>query len=141
MSKGIGKFVATGVGIALVIAGLYCIKTDVHLVGMSEIVPYVFVGLGCGLFGDGMGKMISNDGLDEDTKKQLDIEINDERNVAISNKAKAKAYDLMTYVEGAMIVSFGIMGIETRYLILMVFAYVLVKAYAVYYRIKLEKEM
>lgn len=141
MNKGIGKFIATGLGIALVIAGLYWIKTDVNLVGMSEVLPYIFVGLGCGLFGDGMGKMISQDSLDDETKKQLDIEVNDERNIAITNKAKAKAYDLMTYVEGAMIVSFGIMGIETRYLLLMVFAYILIKVYAIYYKIKLEKEM
>lgn len=33
----------------------------------------------------------------------MDIVRKDERNIAISNRAKAKAYDLMTYTFGALL--------------------------------------
>ncbi|MEA4889917.1 MAG: hypothetical protein VB070_10685 [Clostridiaceae bacterium] len=38
-------------------------------------------------------------------QKQIEIEKNDERNVAMMNRAKAKAYDIMTFVFGALMLS------------------------------------
>ena len=76
-----------------------------------------------------------------DLQKKLTIEENDERNIAISNKAKGKAFDMMTYVYGALMVSFALMGVDMSALLLLVFAYLFVHGFGIYYRIKFDKEM
>ena len=105
--------------------------------------PYVCIGVGCGLFGHGMGNVISERAINSapELKKKLDIEKNDERNVAIANKAKGKAFDVMTWVFSALMVSFALMGIDTVAVLLLVFAYLLVHGFAIYYRFKFDKEM
>ena len=65
----------------------------------------------------------------------------DERNVMIGSLAKAKGYDMMTYVFGALMVAFALMGAEWTVIIAMVVAYLFVHGYAIYFRVKLEKEM
>ena len=105
--------------------------------------PYVCIGIGCGLFGHGMGNVISERAINSDPelKKKLDIEKNDERNVAIANRAKGKAFDMMTFVFGALMLSFALMGIDMVAVLLLVFAYLLVHGFALYYRFKFDKEM
>lgn len=71
----------------------------------------------------------------------MDIAINDERNIAIANRAKGKAFDRMTFVFGALMVSFALMGVDMIAVLLLVFAYLLVHGYAIYYRFRLEQEM
>ena len=56
-------------------------------------------------------------------------------------RAKAKAYDMMTFVLGALMLSFALMGVELTAVLLLVFAYLFVHSYAVYYRFKYDKEM
>ena len=74
-------------------------------------------------------------------KKQLEIEQNDERNIAVAKRAKGKAFDCMTYVYSALMLSFALMGVDLVPLLLLVFAYLLVHGVALYYRVKFEKEM
>ena len=74
-------------------------------------------------------------------RKRVRIEENDERNNLIANKAKGIAFDMMTGVYGALMVAFGIMGVDMIQLLLMVFAYLIIHGAAIYYRIKFEKEM
>ena len=69
------------------------------------------------------------------------IEKNDERNIAIANRAKGKAYGMMTFVYGALMVSFALMGIDMIAVLLLVFAYLFVHGFALYYRFKFDKEM
>jgi hypothetical protein len=71
----------------------------------------------------------------------MEIERKDERNVSISNRAKAKAYDLMIYVFGALLLSFALIGVDMVEILLLVFAYLFVAGYGVFYRIKYDKEM
>ena len=47
-----------------------------------------------------------------DVKKQMEIEQKDERNIAIKNSAKAKAYDMMIFVFGALMISLTLMNID-----------------------------
>jgi alpha/beta superfamily hydrolase len=105
--------------------------------------PYVCIGIGTGAFGHGMGNIVSYKAMKQnpDLQKQAEINRNDERNVAIANRSKAKAYDLMTFVFGALIMSFALMGVEVTALLLSVFVYLFVQGYAIYYRCKYEKEM
>lgn len=139
MKSKVTNYITIILGLLLLAAGLYLIKTNGIAVGF----PYVFVGLGCGLFGHGMGNVISERaiGSDPELKRKLDIEKNDERNIAIADKAKGKAFDMMTFVFGALMVSFALMEIDMIALLLMVSAYLFVHGFAIYYRIQFDKQM
>lgn len=78
---------------------------------------------------------------DPELKKKLDIEKNDERNLAIANNAKGKAFDMMTFVFGALMVSFALMGVDMIAVLLLVFAYLFVHGFEIYYRLKFDREM
>ena len=130
-------------GIIMLAIGLYLVKTVADPQGLMKALPYVLVGLGCGAFGQGVGTMISKRAIssDPELQKKIDINQNDERNVAIANRAKAKAYDIMVSVFGALMVSFALMGVDMAAVLLLVFSYLVVVGFSVYYRIKFEKEM
>ncbi len=146
MKSKIAKYATIFFGLLLLAVGLYLLKTGGDPQGAQGIMralPYVCIGIGSGLFGHGMGNMISERAIrkDPDLIKKMNIEKNDERNIAIANKAKGKAFDVMTFVFGALMVSFGLMGIDTIALLLLVFAYLFVHGFAIYYRFKFDKEM
>ena len=130
-------------GLALLVVGLYLAKTIADPQGIMRALPYVFIGIGCGLFGQGMGGVIERRVLKKNPEilKQKEIEVNDERNQQISNRAKAKAYDVMVFVFGALMVAFALMGMDIVAVLLLVFAYLFVVGSAVYYRVKFEKEL
>jgi len=73
--------------------------------------------------------------------KQQEIEQKDERNQEIANRAKAKAYDAMVFVFGALMVAFALMGMDFVPVLLLVGAYLYVVGVGLYYRFKLEKEL
>ena len=130
-------------GLALLALGLYLVKTLNATEGILLTLPYVFVGIGSGLFGQGMGGVIERSVLKKNPEilKQKEIEVNDERNQQISNRAKSKAYDVMVFVFGALMVAFALMGMDMVAVLLLVFAYLFVVGSAVYYRVKFEKEL
>ena len=130
-------------GLALLALGLYLVKTTNATEGILLTLPYVFVGIGSGLLGQGMGGVIERRVLKKNPEilKQKEIEVNDERNQQISNRAKAKAYDVMVFVFGALMVAFALMGMDMVAVLLLVFAYLFVVGSAVYYRVKFEKEL
>jgi len=139
-----GLQTALGVlGLALLAAGLYLAKTTDAATGIMRALPYVMVGVGCGLFGQGMGGIIERRMLKKhpEIAKQKEIEVKDERNQEISNRAKAKAYDVMVFVFGALMISFALMNVDLAALLLLVFAYLFVIGSAVYFRVKLDKEL
>lgn len=76
-----------------------------------------------------------------DIARQKEIEKNDERNVMIASRAKAKAFDLMTFVFGALMLSFALMEVDLAAVVLLVAAYLFVVGYSIYCRFKFEKEM
>lgn len=143
MKSEITKYTTIVLGLGLLAIGLYLIKTSGDPQGAMRALPYVCIGIGCGLFGHGMGNIISERAIhsDPELKKKLDIEKNDERNIAIANKAKGKAFDMMTFVFGALMVSFALMGVDMFAVLLLVFAYLFVHGFALYYRFKFDKEM
>lgn len=131
------------IGFLLIAIGLYWLKHFGAAQGMSKPLPYVAVGIGCGAFGHGVGELVSRRALKDapDVRKQREIEQNDERNQAISNRAKGKAYDAMLYIFGALMVSLALMQLNMTALLLLVFAYLVVVGISIYYRCKFEKEM
>ncbi len=126
-------------GAALFAAGLILVKVS----GGAAALPYLCIGVGSGLFGHGMGETLSARArrTDPERFRQMDIEKKDERNIVLAARARAKAFDLMTFVFGALLIAFAFMGVATAPLLLLVFAYLFVHGSAIYYRAKLEKEM
>ncbi len=137
------NYIMTVLGIVLVLLGLYFIKSVDNPKEFLLALPYVCIGVGCGVFGYGMGNLVSDKAIQNypDIKRQKEIEEKDERNIAISSRAKAKAYDIMTFVFGALMVSFALMGVDMIPILLFVFTYLFIQGYAIYYRCKYEKEM
>ena len=130
-------------GIALLVVGVYFTRNIEDPSQWMKILPYVSIGIGSVIFGHGMGNIIQNQAVKKDPKlqKQMSIDRHDERNVKISNMAKAKANDLMSFVFPALLIAFALMGIELSALLLLVFAYLFIQGYGIYYRAKFEREM
>ena len=143
MKKSIGSVIALIIGLALLGAGLYLLKTVFAPTGMLLALPYVFIGLGCGMFGQGVSGFVNRAVLKKNPEiaKQQEIEQKDERNQEIANRAKAKAYDAMVFVFGALMVAFALMGMDLVPVLLLVGAYLYVVGVGLYYRFKLEKEL
>lgn len=143
MNKQVKDLLVAFAGLALLGTGLLLIKAIAEPQGILVTLPYVCIGVGSGVFGSGMGSLISARAIrkNPDLQKQITIEQQDERNVAIANRAKAKAYDLMVFVFGALMLSYTLMQESTATVLLLVFSYLLVIIYGVYYRFKYDKEM
>ena len=136
-------YVIVMIGILLLGSGLYFVKIMSNPQGIMLTLPYVCIGIGSGLFGHGMGSILSRRAMQNDPQmqKQMEIEQNDERNIAIANRAKGKAFDMMTFVFGALMIAFALMGADLAAVLLLVSAYLFVHGYAVYCRCRYEKEM
>lgn len=142
MKKKTGYVIVT-IGILLLGTGLYFVKAIRNPQGIMQTLPYVCIGIGSGLFGHGMGSILSRRAMQNNPqmRKQMEIEQNDERNIAIANRAKGKAFDMMTFIFGALMISFALMGADLAAVLLLVSAYLFVHGYALYCRCRYEKEM
>ncbi|HCA29476.1 MAG TPA: hypothetical protein DEP23_07900 [Ruminococcaceae bacterium] len=143
MKKSILSYFLVIMGLVLLAVGLYFIKTMQNLQGIIRALPYVCIGLGSGIFGYVMEEIISQRAVKNSppTAKQMEIDKKDERNVAIVNRAKSKAYDMMIFVFGALMLAFALMGIDRAAVLLLVSSYLFIIGYSVYYRCKYDKEM
>ncbi|NOU65331.1 hypothetical protein GC096_14955 [Paenibacillus sp. LMG 31461] len=143
MKKPTSSYFITVVGLALFAGGLYFIKTMEDPQGMLRALPYICFGLGCSIFGHGMGEIVVQLAVKNNATaaKQLEIDMKDERNLAIASRAKAKAYDMMVFMFGALIIPFALMDIDLTILLLLIFAYLFILGYCSYYRFKYYKEM
>lgn len=143
MKKNIRNYITIVSGLLLLFIGLCLIKMIAEPQGIMKTLPYVLIGLGCGIFGHGTGEIISVRAMKNlpDVEKQLKINKQDERNIAIENRAKAKAYDAMMFVFGALILAFALMNVDMTAVLLLVFAYLFVIGYGMYYHSKFDKEM
>lgn len=143
MKTKITNILTATLGFGLLAAGLLMVKQIPNPQGIMKALPYVCIGIGCGLFGQGFGNIISSRVVNSDPifQKQIEIEKNDERNIAITNRAKAKAYDVMVFVFGALMLSFALMDVSMIAVLLLVFAYLFVIGSSIYYRSIFEKEM
>lgn len=76
-----------------------------------------------------------------DIEKQIEIDQKDERNITIARRAKAKAYNIMIPVFGALLLTFALMGVDLIIVLLSVSAYLFIVFYGIYYRFKYDREM
>lgn len=143
MKRITSSYLITILGLLLLGTGLYLVKTVTDPQDIMRSLPYVCIGLGCGIFGLGMANIISYKTIKNNPalQKQQEIDRNDERNIAIGNRAKAKAYDIMIYVIGSLLITFTLIGVDMVAVLLLVFAYLFIMGYAIYYRFKYDKEM
>ena len=143
MKKNGWNYVCTLLGVVLLATGLVLLKTIAEPQGIMLSLPYICIGLGCGLFGGGMGSILGNRMLKKhpNIRKQKEIEEKDERNRTIADRSKSRAYDMMVFVFGALMVAFALMGVEVQAILLLVFAYLFVVFYGIWHRCKLEKEL
>ncbi|MBR2402436.1 MAG: DUF2178 domain-containing protein [Lachnospiraceae bacterium] len=143
MKKNSLNYVLIVIGLSLLVGGLILLKTNTAPQGIFLVLPYLCIGWGCGLFGGGMGSLLGNLSLKKhpELKKQKEIEEKDERNRTISERSKARAYDIMIFVFGALMIAFSLMNVEIQVILLLVFSYLFVTFYGIYQRYKLEKEI
>lgn len=98
----------TFLGIGLVVVGFLFHKNSVSTDKMMATISYIFIGVGCGIFGHFMDNLIKyfSTKNHEELERQIQIEKNDERNILIVEKSKAKAYDLMIYLFASLLIIF-----------------------------------
>lgn len=130
-------------GVVLVALGLYIYQKTVGMDKTVVVIPYIFIAIGCGIFGHFTGNLIQHYSTkgNEELKRQIEIEKNDERNVLIAEKSKAKAYDLMIYLFAAMLIIFSLMGADKLQILVLVAIYLSLQIYALYWKSKFESRM
>lgn len=143
-NTGVGKEVMWLVlGFVLFVIGIVMIRFQIFFAGFMRMLPYGCVGVGIGIISNKLGtvftlvavKSNSNEG------RQLRIEQDDERNQTISDKAKARTYDIMIFVYSAMLLSFALMQIEVYVLVTLAVGYLAIVVTNVFFRLKFHKEM
>lgn len=135
--------ILTVIGIALIGTGLVGIIVVEDPQGIMRSLPYILVGIGCGVLGLGLGEIISQRTFKNNPAlvKQIKICKNDERNMAIAYRAKAKAYDMMVFTLGAILLAYTLMDLDMVAILMLVSANLLIIGYRIYYQIKYEREM
>lgn len=143
MKKTFSYILFTLLGLGLLASGVYFIKTLEDPQGILRALPYILVGLGCVIIGHGIGEIVERLAMKNNSAaaKQLEIDKKDERNMAIANRAKAKAYDMMIHVFGALILAIALMGTDIIVVLLLAFSFMFILGYGIFYRFKYFKEM
>ncbi len=133
----------TVLGLIMIAAGFMLIKTVGEIKGITELLAYLLVAFGCGIFGHSFGSIIEYKAIKKypELRKNLEIEAKDERNISITNKSKAKAYDVMIFTFGGIFFCLALMNVEIKFILMLCISYLFVIFTAVYYRIKYEKSM
>ncbi|WP_276980844.1 hypothetical protein [Johnsonella ignava] len=136
-------YIFIAVGIVLVATGFYLHKNIISTDKTITAIPYIFVAFGCGILGHFIGNVVRHISIKDydDWERQIKIDKNDERNILISDKAKAKAYDLMIYLFAAMLIIFSLMAIDKFVVISIAAIYITLHIYALYWRSKFENNM
>lgn len=143
MKKSGKNYMFTILGIVLIMTGLFLLKTLASTHELILILPYILFGIGCSILGYGTSSILSQKAFKNhpEIQKQLMIDKTDERNIAIANRAKAKAYDMMIFVVGALLLTFALMRIDIIAMLLLLFVYLFAQGYGIYFRCKYDKEM
>lgn len=126
-------------GLTMLVTGVILAKLE--LPRNMEILGYVLLGLGCGIFGGGTGGVLSDWAVKKNPEAARLVQIaeKDERNVLLADQAKARAFDGMLSIFGALMLVFVLMQVELRVILLLVAAYLTTVGIFVVQRVRLEK--
>lgn len=136
-------YLSTAVGILIFITGIVLLKAVPDPAGMMKALPYLCIGVGCGMLGRGISLIVSQNIMEKhpEIAKQKKIEEQDERNVLLSTTAAAKAYKMATYVFDVLLLSYALMGVDLVPILMLVAGYLFVVGYGIYCRCKLEGKL
>lgn len=140
----VGRYIVLSViGLVILGTGLALVKLLPDADGILKTLPYICLGVGAGIFGGNLGMAIGNRIALQNPQiaKQAEIEEKDERNRAISDKAKARTYDLMIFVYAAILLTFALMQVDMYVILTLVAVYLFFIFSNVYYLTKYHKEM
>lgn len=135
--------VFSAIGLIACIFGVILIKPLDNENSFLQSLPYILIGMGSGIFGGNLGSAINKHIMAKNpqTAKKSKIEENDERNISIRNRAKAKAFDLMLFVFGGLMLSFSLMQADMVLTLSLVACYLFIVFSHIYYLCKFQKEM
>ncbi len=138
----------TGINIVGVIVGVVMAAAGGMMVKMNWLpemvaLPYVLIGVGFGMIGQNLGSILQAKTIKNHPAeaRKKEIEQKDERNQWINNAAKAKAFNAMIYIYGALMLAFTLMNAGVTVILLLVGAYLLVIGIHIFFLNKLYKEM
>ncbi len=130
------------ISFSLLMAGFLLMQAPLTQ-GVFRTTPYLLIGIGCGLFGYSLNTTITRtiERQYPEIAAQKQIETQDERNQALLCRAKAKAYDVMTYAFAVLILFYAFLGSSIEIVLPSIFVYLSIEFSALFFRIKYEKEM
>lgn len=143
-NKNIARYIVYSfIGFVILVVGGVMGKYLRDIEGIMQNLPYVFIGIGAGIFGQNIGTVFNIIAIKKGSKraKQQEIEEKDERNFQIKNRAKSKAFDLMIIVFGALMFAFAISSVDMTLIISFVIAYLVIVCSYIYFVCKYNKEM
>lgn len=134
------NYLMLALGIGMFVAGLLLIKNEQL---ESLLIPYLLIGFGAGLFGNGFSDLIVTQVMKKNPELAKEDRINreDERNQMISARSKEKAFDMATYLLGALMLAYALMKENLAIVLSLVAVYLFIQFYALYWRFRLEKEL
>ena len=136
-------YALTALGFILFLTGIVLIVLFPESQGIKKTLPFICLGVGAGFCGSSIGGAISFRKLMKNPSlaKQKEIDIKDERNIAISNKAKATAYSATLIIFSVLIMFLAAVQVKTYITLVFVGAYLLVIFLHIYFYSKYSKEM
>lgn len=143
-NRSIGKYLVYSLtGFIIMAIGAVLTKLTSNTQGIMQTLPYIFIGIGAGVFGQNLGTTFNIRAMKKDPQfaKQKEIDEKDERNITIRNKSKAKAYDLMVMAFGALMMAFALMKVDWSVVLAIVIVYLFVVFSNIYFISKYNKEM
>jgi len=127
------------VGAAMIISGILLAVLNTTFVAL----PFVLIGIGAGSFTGGLSSVVSTYMMKKDPNmaKQVDIISNDERNITIENKARAKTDVFMSMLLYGLVIFLALMQVQP--LVVLVFtAAIFVRMFVLlYFLSKYHREM
>lgn len=130
-------------GFILFMIGIALVRFQIKWDGMLSVISYASFGVGIVLIGNYLGMIFTKIAIKATSveSKRLNTELNDERNITINDKAKARTFDIMFFAYTAMVLAFSIMAVERTVLFTVVAIYLAMVLIKVFFRLKYDKEM
>ena len=136
-------YVIVAVGFVLFVTGIVLVIIFSEPQGIMKSLPFICLGIGSGLCSGGLGGAISSRQLQKNPQlaKEKEINTKDERNITISNKAKAAAYNFTLVIFSVLIMFLALVQVETYITLVFTGVYLLIISIFIYFLNKYHKEM